>query len=109
MLNIQEALEELKNKNLDQIQTETAWKWASRAAASFQNALQATGIKKMACFAIGEEYMHEALEHAALVEGAEILPLIKKELVPYQEKAAQDVDQMFAKDTGANGQKTDNN
>jgi hypothetical protein len=106
MLDIQKALEELKNKNLDQIQTDTAWSWASRAAASFQNCLQSQGIKKMTCFAIGEEYMHEALEHAALVEGADILSQVKKELVPYQEKAAQDVDQMFA--GGPNGQKTDN-
>lgn len=103
MLNIQEALEELKNKNLNDIQIETAYKWASRAAASYQNCLESEGLKKMACFVIGEEYFHEAVEHAALVEGQDLLSQIKKELVSYQEKAANDIDQVFG-----NGKETNN-
>ena len=95
MLNIEEALKELGEKNLDQIQTETAWKWGSRAAASFENCLSATGSKKLACWSIGEEYFHEAMEHAALVVGEDVLSQLKKELLPYQERAAHDMDATF--------------
>lgn len=92
---MEEAKRELSQKNLNQIQTETAWKWASRAAASFENCLSETGSKKLACWSIGEEYFHEALEHAALVEGDDLISQVKKELVPYQEKAAEDMDKTF--------------
>lgn len=103
MLDLEKARQELGEKNLDQIQKETAVTWASRAAVSFENCLTSEGIKKITCFAIGLEYYHEALEHASLVEGEDVLSQIKKELVPYQEKAAQNIDQTYA-----NGQKTDN-
>ena len=96
MLDLDKARQELGEKNLDQIQKETAYTWASRAAISFENCLTSTGIKKMTCFAIGLEYFHEALEHASLVEGEDVLTQLKKELVPYQEKAAQDIDQAFS-------------
>jgi hypothetical protein len=95
MLNLEEAQKELSEKNLQQIQTETAWKWGSRAAASYQNCLAAESLKKLALWSIAEEYYHEALEHAALVEGEDVLSQLKKELNPYQEKAAQDMDQYF--------------
>lgn len=95
MLKVEEAVQELSQKNLNQIQTETAWKWASRAAASFQNSLTAEKAKKFACFACGEEYAHEALEHAALVDGDDVISQIKKELEPYREKAADHIDQLF--------------
>jgi hypothetical protein len=96
MLNVPEALEELKVRNLDQIQTETAWKWASRAAASFENCVNSTDIKQVTCFAIGEEYFHEALEHAALVEGDDVISQVKEALVPYQDMAAQAIDLAFS-------------
>lgn len=96
MLDLEKARQELGEKNLDQIQKETAMTWGSRAAVSFENCLAATGIKKMTCFAIGLEYFHEALEHAALVEGEDVITALKKELSPYQERAAQDIDQTFS-------------
>jgi hypothetical protein len=102
MLDLEKARKELSEKNLNDIQKETAVTWASRAAVSFENCLQSDGIKKVTCFAVGEEYLHEALEHAALVEGEDVLSQIKQEVLPYQEKAAQDVDRMFS------GQETDN-
>src|SRR5580698_1313538 len=103
MLDLDKAREELKNKNLDQIQKETAITWASRAAVSYENCVAASGIAKMAYFALGEEYFHEALEHAALVESEDVISQVKKELVPYQERAAQDTDRVFG-----NGQQTNN-
>ncbi len=95
MLKVEEAKQELSQKNLQQIQTETAWKWASRAAASFEHCIAAEGTKKLACWSCGEEYFHEALEHAALVEGEDVIGQVKKELMPYHEKAAENMDQYF--------------
>jgi hypothetical protein len=103
MLDLEKARQELSQKSLDDVQTETAWTWASRAAVSFENCLSAVGIAKFTYFALGEEYMHEALEHAALVESQDVISQVKQELVPYQERAAQDADRMFG-----NGQKTNN-
>ena len=100
MLKVDEAKQELSQKNLQQIQTETAWKWASRAAASFDNCLSAEGTRKLACWSIGEEYYHEALEHAALVEGADLIGQVKQALEPYHEKAAADMDQYFGGKVG---------
>jgi hypothetical protein len=96
VLDLEKAKKELSEKNLNDIQKETAITWASRAAVSFENCLQSDGLKKVTCFAVGEEYLHEALEHAALVEGEDVLSQIKREVLPYQEKAAQDVDRMFS-------------
>lgn len=95
MIDLNKARQELGEKNLQQIQTETAWTWASRAAVSFENCLVAKGSKKLACWSIGEEYYHEALEHAALVEGEDVIGQVKKELEPYHEKAALDMDKTF--------------
>lgn len=96
MLDLEKARKELSEKNLNDIQKQTAMTWAARAAVSFENCLQSEGIRKVTCFAVGEEYLHEALEHAALVEGEDVLSQIKQEVLPYQEKAAQDVDRMFS-------------
>lgn len=68
MLDLDKAQKELAEKTLDQIQRETAWTWASRAAVSFENVLSASLEHKVAVFACGQEYLHEAIEHAALVE-----------------------------------------
>ena len=95
MLNVEEALQELGQKSLNDIQKETAVKWASRAAASFQNCLSETGTKKMVCWSVGEEYAHEAVEHAALVEGEDMVSVIKQELEQYRQAAAQSLDQLF--------------
>ena len=95
MLDLEKAKKELSEKNLQQIQTETAWTWASRSAVSFENCLTAEGSKKLACWSIGEEYYHEALEHAALVEGEDVIGQVKQALEPYHEKAALDMDKTF--------------
>jgi hypothetical protein len=95
MLDLEKARKELGEKNLDQIQKETAIVWASRAAVSFENVLTSTGIKKITCFAVGLEYTNEGYEHAALFEEYDLLSQIKKELEPYQERAAQDIDKLF--------------
>lgn len=100
MLDLEKARQELSEKNLDQIQKETAITWASRAGVSFQNCLAAEDLlKAVTCFSIGQEYFHEALEHAALVEGEDVLSALKQELMPYQEKAAEYIDNTFKKES----------
>ena len=55
---IKEAVEELKIKSYEDIERETAIKWAARAAA-------ACILGKLKEF---EDYRHEAIEHAAFVD-----------------------------------------
>lgn len=68
------ALQELAQKTLVQIQTETARTWAYRAWAAYAVSNRHDGI----------EFEHEALEHAALSENdgllAEVRAIIRGEL-----------------------------
>lgn len=62
MIDLEEARKEITSKTLDQIQRETAYKWASRALAAKEMFDQQQFMLDY------NEYLHEALEHAALVE-----------------------------------------
>jgi hypothetical protein len=73
MIDIESALKELKTKSLDTIQRETSYKWASRALAAQK--LFGTDNQFMLDY---NEYVHEALEHAALVEDEKFFLEIKK-------------------------------
>jgi len=53
---VEEARAELRKKSLDEIQRETAWKWAARAVAAVE----------MGAYSDAHEYAHEAVEHAGL-------------------------------------------
>jgi hypothetical protein len=89
MLKVDEASKELETKSYGQIQKETAWKWASRAAASYQNCSKAKHSEQLVLWTVGEEFYHEAIEHAALVESEDDLPRKIREAVhPYQEDAS---------------------
>lgn len=87
MLNLEQAQAELRQKNYDQIQEETAWVWGSRAAACFQNVLDGTK-DRLACWTLAEEYYHEAIEHAALSTNETLVKEIRVAISSYQEKAA---------------------
>jgi hypothetical protein len=63
-LNLEKGLKDIDSKTLPEIQEETAWTWASRAAACYEK-LKETGDWKWKTDA--EEYRHEAVEHAALI------------------------------------------
>lgn len=90
MLKVDEASKELESKSYGQIQKETAWKWASRAAASYVNCKNAKKDEKLVFWTVAEEFYHEAIEHAALFEGDETLvSTIRKEIHTYQESAAE--------------------
>lgn len=66
---IEAAVAELKEKTLEDIQIETAKKWAARAYVAFGIAAYESDeqMDAVSWFHVGEEYRHEALEHAALV------------------------------------------
>jgi hypothetical protein len=94
MLKVKEAREELSQKAYLDIQKETAWKWASRAAASYELAIEEKNIKrKIAILQVAEEFHHESCEHAALYEDhGKLLGEIEKELDSYHNKATEDLE-----------------
>ncbi len=94
MLNVKEAKEELAKKSYKDIQIETAFKWGSRAAASYENQIDAKSKEeKLMLWTLGEEYYHEAIEHAALVDDkAELLAILDRKLAPYKKKALKDIE-----------------
>lgn len=83
-LNLSRAIEELKAVSVVDIQVETAWKWASRAAAAYELSLSDT---KPNWIIVGEDYRHEALEHAALCEDADFVQHILDAIERYRDKA----------------------
>lgn len=74
-LDVEGAFREVQEKSDREIESDTAHKWAARAIACFQ-LHQSTG--ELRWFLRGNDYRHEAIEHAALVEdgGATMLALI---------------------------------
>jgi hypothetical protein len=93
MLKVNEAKEELSKKAYLEIQKETAWKWGSRAAASYELAIEEKDLaRKVAIFHIAGEYHHEACEHAALYEDkGKLLVEVETELGPYCDRATADL------------------
>jgi hypothetical protein len=93
MLNLDKAKQELKEKSYLEIQKQTSWTWASRAAASYDLAIEEKDTsRKVAVFMVAEEYHHEAIEHAALFEdGGKLLAELDKELEQYRERATADL------------------
>ena len=93
MLKLDKAREELKEASYLEIQKRTAITWASRAAVSYDLAIEEKDIcRKVAVFQVAEEYHHEAIEHAALYEdGGDLLKEVDKELEQYRERATADL------------------
>ena len=92
-LKLDKAKEELKEKSYLEIQKQTAWTWGSRAAVSYDLAIEEKDShRKVALFMVAEEYYHEAIEHAALYEdGGELLGKVDKELQPYRDRSTADL------------------
>lgn len=85
---VEESAEELEKKSYNTIQEETAWKWASRAASSYESVKTAyTTDRKVELYLLAQEYEHEAIEHAALVDSTRILEEVRDMLNSYQAKA----------------------
>jgi len=65
MFDVATALKEVQTKSDAQIELETALKWGSRSIACYQLYKQ---TQMPSWFVRAEDYRHEALEHAALVQ-----------------------------------------
>lgn len=97
MLKVDEALKELQSKSYRDIQKETAYKWGSRAAASYKMLLSTPQEHKLARWTMSEEYQHEALEHAALIEdgAGTLVQEIYTAIKPFQDAAFKNMEQTF--------------
>jgi hypothetical protein len=92
-LNLEKGAKDISSKTLAQIQEDTAWTWASRAAACYEK-LKETGDWKWKTDA--EEYRHEAVEHAALIGDTRptVLQEIHDALEKYRTKAQKEAEAM---------------
>lgn len=90
MLKVDEAKKELKAKSYISIQEETAWRWASRAAAAFSIAISEDLPYKHLMYSMGNSYFGEATEHASEVS-AELVQEIKNAVNPYEEKSSRHI------------------
>lgn len=84
---IQDAEDELAHTSYNDIQKQTAYKWAARAAASYKNVLTATDkTAKLTTYILSQEYEHEAIEHAALctLRPEDVVSQIQDLLMEYQ-------------------------
>lgn len=89
MINLEQAKLDLQQKTYATIQEETAWTWASRACVSYQNCVAAQFPAKLICWSLGEEYYHEAIEHAALnSSNPGLVQQVRDAVHQYQEQAS---------------------
>jgi len=103
-LNLAEALEEIQNKSYRQIEMETAWKWASRSAAAYQLVSNSNEKKHiLETFSVAEDFYHEAVEHAALVEedASKLVKEVQEAILPYMEKAVKHMDSIILSKNGS--------
>jgi len=84
-LKIEEARKELREKDEEQIETETAIKWASRAAVAYEMCLE-HDERAIELFSWAEDMYHEALEHAGLSKDVSLVEEIKTELEKRREE-----------------------
>jgi hypothetical protein len=88
VLDVQGAMSELRTKDDNQLEAETALKWAARAIASYALAVQAGDKSAQTLrFTQGDDFRHEAFEHSAQAgDGGQLLRYLTGEI----EKARQE-------------------
>lgn len=62
---LEAARREVLEKSHEQVEEETAWKWAARAVACFENHEESHSERWLEDY---EDYRHEAIEHAAFAD-----------------------------------------
>lgn len=83
------AIHEVLAKSAAEIEAETAFKWASRAAACYRLYYQ---TRKASWIERATDYSHEALEHAAMVcDGGATLLLIEHAMAEERSEAKRDL------------------
>jgi hypothetical protein len=81
MKRLRAARQEVAKKSDRQIELETAQKWAARALACFERAAKTSGAAAVEWKRRAEDYRHEALEHAALMQdGGKTVGVLEREL-----------------------------
>lgn len=80
VFNVEEASQELEEKSHGEIEKETAEKWGARAVAAYQKAQTGGSEDGVTWLRKGDDYRHEALEHAAMSEIDGLLEEIKAEI-----------------------------
>lgn len=87
-LDIDKARAELGKESLAEIQRKTARTWAARAIVSYRMAEDASGPDELfKRFTDGDEYRHEAIEHASLImNDGKFLPFIQSAIDSAREK-----------------------
>jgi hypothetical protein len=87
-LAVEEAMKEVRSKTGEEVDRETAPKWAARAVASYRLCAEATSIReKVERFSEGDDYRHEALEHAGTGGDTQALERIASETHSERAKA----------------------
>lgn len=83
-----ETYTELTAKSRSLIDLDTAWRWAARAFCAFNFSFESKLVdEKIDWFLDGEDYFHEALEHAATSFHSNEVEKIKSWVQPLQKKA----------------------
>jgi predicted GNAT family acetyltransferase len=92
-LDIQKGQKDIESKSLDEIQKDTAYTWASRAAAAYEK-FEETKDPKWKIDA--EEYRHEAVEHSSLVYDVypEVLKEVNEKLQKYRSKTSEELEDL---------------
>lgn len=97
-IDVEKGLKELREKQLLQIERETAKTWGGRAAASFQLAIEAGKLgERVRHLYEGENYRQEALEHAAMTEDIKFLEDIAREIEDYRKEALENIQELLTK------------
>jgi hypothetical protein len=76
-----DARHELAHKTRQDVDRETAWKWAARAVAAYQRSQHSTDPLRdaMSWIRDAQDYYHEAIEHAALADhSGEVLRVVRE-------------------------------
>src|SRR6266478_4449672 len=82
-LDLEAARKELKEKSENEIEEETARKWAARAIVCYEKCIEDSSVEM---FSRGDDNYHEALEHAALSENTGLVSEVKSEIAEKRKK-----------------------
>ena len=97
MLDLDKAKEELAESSYREIQVKTAWTWASRACVAYSIVVSAEPEAKLAPWTLADEYAHEAIEHAALVEdNGKVLEEVRKSIQEFRDRADLNLKSIFS-------------
>lgn len=97
-LDVEKGLKELREKQMLQIERETAKTWGGRACASFRLAVEAEKLgERVRHLYEGENYRQEALEHASMTEDFDFLHEVVTEIDEYRKDALENIQTLLTK------------